>query len=196
MSAPPRFALRTRIAVALLAFVGSGALLLLVADATRWRAMAIVIVAALLGAGEAWAQRTDDCADDADPLCLPSALALLAVLLVATHAANGTHASSPLLTAAALAVMIVSAALRVASVAALGSAFVSQTRAHAEADRVRHGPYALMRHPSEIGQLGVAFGAAMLAASPAAITLCVAVLTPLALIRMRREERDAQLLGV
>ncbi|MCA9672259.1 MAG: hypothetical protein KC503_41985, partial [Myxococcales bacterium] len=67
---------RRRVLVAALAFVGAAGSLALVADLSSWRALLLLALCGALAAGEAGAQRADDCVDDADPLCLPSALSL------------------------------------------------------------------------------------------------------------------------
>jgi protein-S-isoprenylcysteine O-methyltransferase len=78
-------------------------------------------------------------------------------------------------------------ALRVTSIRALGSAFVSTTTAPVRF--VRAGPYRVMRHPSEIGLLAAAVGAAALLASVVAAAVIAFALLPLIIVRCVAEDR-------
>jgi len=121
------------------------------------------------------------------PLARASALALLAgfwlALTEGSLRAAPTHAVPGLLGGAAL---LSGVALRVAAIRTLGDDFVSTHRAGA---LVTGGVYRVLRHPSETGQLLLALGAALLAQSGASALWLAAVILPLTLLRLRREER-------
>jgi protein-S-isoprenylcysteine O-methyltransferase Ste14 len=76
-------------------------------------------------------------------------------------------------------------ALRIAAIRALGARFVSSCTF----DRVvTTGPYRWMRHPSEVGLLGAAAGAALLLDSAIAATIAAVVLVPMCALRCYRED--------
>lgn len=116
------------------------------------------------------------------PRELATGLALLAVhaTAIAEHVLRDTPAMP-------LAVLLIAAgvALRVTAIRALGGAFVSTTTAPLRL--VRTGPYRLMRHPSEVGLLAAAAGAAALLGSVAAAGVIALVLAPLIIVRCAAE---------
>jgi protein-S-isoprenylcysteine O-methyltransferase len=105
--------------------------------------------------------------------------------LFATHvAAIVEHATTHWF---GLALIASGIALRIAAIRALGTSFVSSTT---EPSRlVRSGPYRVMRHPSEIGLLAAASGAAVLLGSVIAAAVIAAVLVPLVFVRCAAEDR-------
>ena len=115
------------------------------------------------------------------PRELATGLALLAVHVTAV-AAPGAPMIVP-----GLALIACGIALRVTAIRALGGAFVSTTTAPTRI--VRTGPYRWMRHPSEVGLLAAAVGAAVLMASVVAAAVIVLGLVPLILVRCAAEDR-------
>lgn len=114
-------------------------------------------------------------------------LALLLLLLVALVTA--ADAVSTLGLVAGAIAMASGIALRRAAMLALGDAFVSEVRPLAPRDRIRHGPYAWLQHPSEIGLLVLAGGATLVLGSAVAAILGAVTLLPIVLVRMRSESR-------
>jgi protein-S-isoprenylcysteine O-methyltransferase Ste14 len=90
---------------------------------------------------------------------------------------------------AAAGVVAAGAALRLWAVWTLGARFVSAARTAPGAPLATTGPYARLRHPSEVGLLALALGAAALLGSPVFLGLWAAALLPLSLARARREDR-------
>jgi protein-S-isoprenylcysteine O-methyltransferase Ste14 len=80
-------------------------------------------------------------------------------------------------------------ALRCAAMMALGPAFVSELRPLTSRDRVVHGPYRWLEHPSEIGLLVLAAGAVLVLGSTVAALVFAVTLVPIVLARMRHESR-------
>jgi protein-S-isoprenylcysteine O-methyltransferase len=78
-------------------------------------------------------------------------------------------------------------ALRVSAIRTLGAAFVSTTSAPLRI--VRSGPYRFMKHPSEVGLLAAAVGAAALLASGIAAAVIAIALAPLVVVRCAAEDR-------
>lgn len=85
--------------------------------------------------------------------------------------------SRPARTAAAVVLILAGGALRVAAVATLGSRFTGHVRTVPEQRLCERGPYALVRHPSYVGLIGlnvgpaVSCGAWLTAACTAAATM-------------------------
>jgi protein-S-isoprenylcysteine O-methyltransferase Ste14 len=86
------------------------------------------------------------------------------------------------------ALMVLGGHLRLWAMHALGDAFRTEHEVHAGQELVRTGPYAFTRHPSEIGFLVFALGAAVLTRSWPAAAIWAVVLLPASLLRLRREE--------
>jgi len=110
------------------------------------------------------------------------------IALLATHAAAITehlmrHTDVHYIGALAIALGI---ALRVAAIRALGPAFVSTT---VMIDRVTTGPYRFLRHPSELGLVLAASGAAILLSSFAALAIVACAIAPLSVLRALQEDR-------
>jgi protein-S-isoprenylcysteine O-methyltransferase Ste14 len=75
----------------------------------------------------------------------------------------------------------------VSAIRTLGAAFVSTTSAPLRI--VRSGPYRFMKHPSEVGLLAAAVGAAAVLASGIAAAVISIVLAPLVIVRCAVEDR-------
>lgn len=117
---------------------------------------------------------------------LPRELATGLTLLAVHVTAIATRGEAPML-ALGLALIGCGVALRVSAIRALGGAFVSTTTAPSRV--VRSGPYRWMRHPSEVGLLAAAVGAAVLMTSVVAAGVIVIGLVPLILVRCAAEDR-------
>lgn len=122
------------------------------------------------------------------PRELATGLALLGVhaAAIAEHVGRGLATPPPLVVGGAV-LIAGGIALRVAAIRALGPAFVSTTVAPLRL--VRTGPYRYLRHPSELGLVAAAAGAAVLLASAIAGAIVAAVLVPLAAVRCAAEQR-------
>jgi protein-S-isoprenylcysteine O-methyltransferase Ste14 len=120
------------------------------------------------------------------PRELATGLALLAVhaSAIAEHLVRGDAAPLP---AAGVALLVCGIALRVSAIRTLGPAFVSTSTAPLRV--VRAGPYRFMKHPSEIGLLAAAVGAAALLGSGIAAAVIALVLAPLVIVRCAAEDR-------
>lgn len=123
------------------------------------------------------------------PRELATGLALLGVHATATieHLARGL-VTPPALFACGAVLIVAGVALRVTAIRALGPQFVSATVKPTRV--VRAGPYRFARHPSEVGLVAAAFGAAALLASLAAAVVVAGVLVPLACARCAAEARQ------
>lgn len=115
---------------------------------------------------------------------LATGVVLLAVQLsaIVEHhlARRASHPAGLLLIAAGI-------GLRVGAIRALGRDFVSVTVAPAALRRA--GLYRWLWHPSELGLLAAAAGAAVLMRSAYAAALTALVLVPLSVLRARAEDR-------
>ncbi|HEY8206146.1 MAG TPA: isoprenylcysteine carboxylmethyltransferase family protein [Myxococcaceae bacterium] len=89
---------------------------------------------------------------------------------------------------AGAALMLMGGGLRLWAIHALGASFRTEHEVHEGQRLVRSGPYAFLRHPSELGLLIFALGAAALTGSWPAAAIWVLVLLPSSLLRLRREE--------
>jgi len=109
-------------------------------------------------------------------------------LLVVHATAIGEHvlwgaAGSP----AGLALIAIGVTLRIAAIRTLGDDFVSMRTVPRR--RVTTGVYRWVRHPSELGLVLAAMGAAVLLGSRGAAVVVLVVLVPLSLQRCRAEDR-------
>ena len=123
---------------------------------------------------------------------LPRELATGVALLAVHAAAIAEHLARDLTTPPALFVtggtlIVLGVSLRVTAIRALGSAFVSTTTAPTRI--IRSGPYRFMRHPSEVGLLAAAVGAAVLLSSGLAAGVIAFALAPLIIVRCAAEDR-------
>jgi protein-S-isoprenylcysteine O-methyltransferase Ste14 len=80
-------------------------------------------------------------------------------------------------------------AARAAAVATLGVAFESGVTFAAGRPLTERGIYSRVRHPSEAGNLAVAFGACLLLGSRPALLLALTAFLPVTLARINREDR-------
>jgi protein-S-isoprenylcysteine O-methyltransferase Ste14 len=86
------------------------------------------------------------------------------------------------------ALMLLGGGLRLWAIRTLGASFRTEHEVHHGQRLVRSGPYAFAHHPSEIGLLAFALGAALLTQSWPAAAIWALVLLPASLLRLRREE--------
>ncbi|MBA3456909.1 MAG: hypothetical protein H0T42_27720 [Deltaproteobacteria bacterium] len=120
------------------------------------------------------------------PRELATGLALFAIHAVglAEHLVRGGGTELPAL-AVGSSLIVAGIALRIAAIRALGPRFVSSCTV----DRViTSGPYRWMHHPSEVGLLATAAGAALLLDSAIAATIAAVVLVPLSALRCHAED--------
>jgi protein-S-isoprenylcysteine O-methyltransferase Ste14 len=123
-------------------------------------------------------------------LATSTGLAIVATFIAAIAGEGATSVPS---TAIGACVMSAGVLLRCAAIYTLGDRFVSELRA--DTPLVRSGVYRWLDHPSEVGLLSLTFGAAMLFRSVPAAGVWVALLLPLTIARVRRENeflRSAQ----
>jgi protein-S-isoprenylcysteine O-methyltransferase Ste14 len=94
----------------------------------------------------------------------------------------------PALMVLGAALMVLGGHLRLWAIHTLGASFRTEHEVHAGQELVRSGPYTFARHPSEIGLLVFALGAAAVAQSWPAAAVWAFVLLPTSVLRLRREE--------
>jgi protein-S-isoprenylcysteine O-methyltransferase Ste14 len=120
---------------------------------------------------------------DAEPLAVVGGLSLLLVFWVGLgFGGSGWPVAGGL-------AMIAGIALRIAAIRALGPWFASTSRWLPGQPEIRTGVYGRLRHPSELGLLLLAFGAAILLGSRAALAVALLVVLPASVMRVLREER-------
>jgi len=112
-------------------------------------------------------------------------LGLLALQVAAALWRRPAGLAVPLIGAA---LMLLGGGLRLWAIRALGASFRTEHEVHPGQRLVRSGPYALARHPSEIGLLSFALGTSALTGSWPAAAIWALVLLPASLLRLRREE--------
>lgn len=122
---------------------------------------------------------------------LPSLTGAALLLLFVSGALS--VGSSPRGSLLGSALMSAGIGLRVAAIRALGARFANSVLVEVEAP-IRSGVYRYLRHPSELGLLGIGLGACLLMSSWVAFGVWALGLLPLVLIRVRQE--DAQLLDM
>ena len=91
-------------------------------------------------------------------------------------------------TVAGLAVLAGGTWLRVWSIRLLGRYFTATVKTQDDQQVIRHGPYALVRHPSYLGALLASLGSALLLHAPAAFLFALAILLAAYWYRIRVEE--------
>jgi protein-S-isoprenylcysteine O-methyltransferase Ste14 len=150
----------------------------------NWLLLALLAVAAAM---EVWAVDSRVETGSPPPLCRLSALALFVGfwLALSERALRGTSVLSPHAMLGSI-LLLCGIVLRVWAIRSLGDRFVSDHRA---APLVTAGIYAVLRHPSETGQLLLAIGAALLVDSGWAMFWVAAAILPLTWLRLRQEER-------
>jgi protein-S-isoprenylcysteine O-methyltransferase Ste14 len=146
----------------------------------------VIAVAALVASTAVWMALEARVSTREPHAHLPRELAT-GLLLLAVHVTAIVAPGPSRMLGLGLALIAVGIALRVTSIRALGGAFVSTTTAPLHV--VRTGPYRWMRHPSELGLLAAATGAAVLMTSIAAAGVIVLGLAPLILVRCAAEDR-------
>lgn len=85
--------------------------------------------------------------------------------------------------------MIAGVLLRRFSIHALGIYFLDEVAIASGQSLVTTGIYSHLRHPSETGNLCIAFGSTLLLGSPGGLVICIFVLLPVVLIRVQFEDR-------
>jgi protein-S-isoprenylcysteine O-methyltransferase Ste14 len=153
-----------------------------------WSFVALVSVFAWLEAASASADDVSTGRASRGPAA--TGLALFVVLVTALLDADASPRGWAL--AVGSIAMLAGVALRRAAMIALGPAFVSELRPLTDRDRVTHGPYAWLEHPSEVGLLLLAAGAVLVLDSAVAAIVGVGTLLPIVLVRMRHESRAQQ----
>ena len=174
----------------------------LVGVAGRWNGPTVFILA--LAAGLSFlslghrdrAERTDANGDPLafadEPYGMAMQFAFLAILTVGAwdnRSPEVTWRHPGLLGVAGFAVIMLGVALRQSAAHALGRQFTVGLSVLADHVLVATGPYRWIRHPNYAGLLLVAIGTAMMVWSPSAAGVSLALWLPLALLRIRREER-------
>jgi protein-S-isoprenylcysteine O-methyltransferase Ste14 len=152
------------------------------------RMIALLLLAATFAAAEAAVQRQRRLIERPEPAAVATALLLLAIL-----ATSLAIPSAPRWSAVAwigVPVVVLGMTLRATAIHHLGGAFAARVSTAPDRDLVTTGPYALVRHPSELGTLALGAGAALLAASPVAAVLWLLALVPLVWWRVRREDEE------
>ncbi|MBI4953416.1 MAG: hypothetical protein HY908_15405 [Myxococcales bacterium] len=119
-------------------------------------------------------------------LALTTGLGLWLTLLVALF--DAARASLGASAAAGVALAAAGIALRASAVFTLGARFVTAARVARGRALATTGPYRWLRHPSELGLVLGALGAALVGASPRAALCTLGLLVPPSLLRMRRED--------
>lgn len=146
------------------------------------------MIAVLVATTLAWMGLEGAVASEEPHAHLPRELATGVALLAAHVAASVEYVvADRAANAAGVALLAAGIALRVWAIRTLGVGFVSTTTAPAEL--VRRGPYRVLRHPSEIGLLAAAAGAAVMLGSMVAAGVIVLALLPISIVRCVAEER-------
>lgn len=174
----------------------------LVGVAGRWNGPTVFILAVAAGLSffslgrRDRVERTDGDADPAafapEPYGMAMQLAFLAILTVGAwdnRSPDVTWRHPGLLGVAGFAVIMLGVGLRQSAARALGRQFTVGLSVLADHVLVESGPYRWIRHPNYAGLLLVAIGTAMMVWSPTAAGVSLVVWLPLALLRIRREER-------
>jgi protein-S-isoprenylcysteine O-methyltransferase Ste14 len=152
----------------------------------------MLAIALLVGSTLAWMVLEAAVSSREPHTRLPRELATGLTLLAVHAAAIVEHlvrqpATSPALFAIGTMLIGAGITLRVSAIRTLGPAFISTTTSPLRV--VRSGPYRWLRHPSEVGLVAAAAGAAALLSSMVAAALFALVLAPLAIARCAAENR-------
>ncbi|MCC6847576.1 MAG: isoprenylcysteine carboxylmethyltransferase family protein [Deltaproteobacteria bacterium] len=145
-------------------------------------------------------ERADEAAEGAvpasafrpEPWGMAMQLAFLAILTVGAwdnRAPEDTWRHPGLVGIAGFAFILSGVGLRRSAARALGRQFTVGLSVLADHELVVSGPYRWIRHPNYAGLLLVALGTAMMIGSPTAAGVSLVVWLPLALLRIRLEER-------
>lgn len=87
------------------------------------------------------------------------------------------------------AVMALGCLIRFAAIRSLGEYFADGISVRLGQDLIQDGIYSLVRHPSEVGNLFVVFGASILLESRSGVLLALCLFVPLVLLRITIEDR-------
>lgn len=171
----------------------------LVGSVGRWNGPTVFVLAVTAGLSFFSLGRRDrverDDGEEAfapEPYGMAMQLAFLAILTVGAwdnRSPADTWRHPGLLGVAGFAVIMLGVALRQSAAHALGRQFTVGLSVLTDHVLVDSGPYRWVRHPNYAGLLLVAIGTAMMVWSPSAALVSVVVWLPLALMRIRREER-------
>lgn len=118
----------------------------------------------------------------------PAAATGIGLLALQVAAVAWGSPGSPAMAAGGAAMMALGGGSRLWAIRTLGGSFRTEHEVHEGQRLVRSGPYAFARHPSELGLLAFALGAAVLARSWPAAAIWALVLLPASVVRLRREE--------
>jgi protein-S-isoprenylcysteine O-methyltransferase len=152
--------------------------------------LCLVDVAAAPCGGELRPAQAHATGTQAHGLALATGAGILVVFWTAMlHRNCAASPAAAIVSAAGGLLMLVGVALRYAAIRALGRFFVTEITVAPAQQLIQRGIYRFIRHPSETGNLAVAFGASLLLGSLSAALLCIAVLLPLVLLRTAREDR-------
>ncbi|MCC6765368.1 MAG: isoprenylcysteine carboxylmethyltransferase family protein [Deltaproteobacteria bacterium] len=127
-----------------------------------------------------------------EPWGMAMQLAFLAILTVGAWDNRGpddTWRHPGFVGVAGFAVLLLGVWLRRSAARALGRQFTVGLSVLADHELVVSGPYRWLRHPNYAGLLLVALGTAMMIESPTAAGVSLVLWLPLALLRIRLEER-------
>jgi protein-S-isoprenylcysteine O-methyltransferase Ste14 len=144
----------------------------------------VIAIVALLASTAAWVAVEAHVSAREAHVHLPREIAT-GMALLAVHVTAIALRGEPLIVPG-LALIAGGVVLRVTAIRALGGAFVSTTTTPTHV--IRTGPYRRMRHPSEVGLLAAAVGAAVLMGSMVAAAVVVVCLVPLILVRCAAED--------
>src|SRR5256885_11130092 len=151
----------------------------------RAQGLAIVLAMIVFAIVEGGAKRGADAIRFGAPgtrLALATGLALLVTTWMAL--ASDAHPDWAWLGAPLVAFGV---ALRFVAIRALGDAFSSETAIVPGRRILRSGPYAVVRHPSEIGLVAIAGGISTLGASAPGAAMVIGVIVPASIVRIRAE---------
>lgn len=150
----------------------------------------LTLITAAVYFGLAWRSRREPFAHT-DALALVLELAFLLVLCAAAYQHRMEDAMLPTIGPSELAGLGLIGAgmlLRQRAIAALGSFFTVKLGVTRDQRVVRSGPYRLLRHPNYTGLVLVAFGTALVLASPLAALVAALVWVPAVVLRVCQEE--------
>ena len=156
------------------------------------RVVAVVVISCI------WCLAEALCAPDAmgevrgtGPQWLPTGIgtAVLATFWLSLLTAGQIQTHSAL-TVLAFTVMVGGILLRVLSIHMLGRHFLNEVAVLPGQQLVTSGVYGVVRHPSEVGTISLATGAAILLSSIPALTMALFVLLPLVWWRTRLEDGE------
>ena len=119
-------------------------------------------------------------------VCAATGAGILLMLWVAQIEHAFVRHPSVLEIAVGAALLILGTTMRIVAIRTLKQSFVSDIRVNRQ--RVRHGIYAWMKHPSEIGTVFFVIGATLLIGATRSTLAAASILIPIAIWRMWRED--------